>query len=168
MAKYVDPILKMIVAILDKDGPADLKGRYGYGDPVVVNKSQLTKPIAFVSFDTEYSVSDTASAEIGSDMPIVIDVVTDMTRDFGQGLNAKSHLELIRLVCGRNDDLTLMKDSIIGALRANQDPGQRVWINAGERTTVEFEGTPRDKGLVTAEALVRFTVKHSQFVPDLV
>ena len=54
MAKYVDPILKQIKDILEKDGPAILRGRYGYGDPVVINKSQLTRPMAFISFDNDY------------------------------------------------------------------------------------------------------------------
>ena len=167
MAKYVDPILKQIRDILEKDGPEILRGRYGYGDPVVINKSQLTRPMAFISFDNDYEVHDSAGGEIESNMAIVLCVVVDMTKDFNQGTDARSHLELVELVAARHDDMTLRKDSIIGALRANQDPGDRVWIDAGEETTVEFDATPRDKGLFTAEAIVRFKVKYAQFRPDL-
>ena len=167
MAQYTDPILKLIKDILDKEGPALLRGRYGYGDPGVISKSQLTKPIAFLSFDTDYAIHDSAGGEIESNMPVSLCVVVDMTRDFNQGTDARSHSELVDLVAGRNADMTLKRNSIIGALRANQDPGDRVWIDAGERTVIEFDAVPRDKGIVTAEAIVRFTVKHSQFRPDL-
>lgn len=167
MARYIDPILKKVKDILDKDGPAVLRGRYGYGDPVVVNKSELSKPIAFISYDTDYEVHDSAGGEVETNAIVAICVVVDMTRDFNQGMDVRSHLELVDLVAGRNVDLTLKKTSIMGALRANEDPGERLWIDAGTQTTIEFDAVPRDKGLVTAEAIVRFTVKHSQFRPDL-
>lgn len=170
MAQYVDPILKLIKDILDKEGPEVLRGRYGYGDPGIVSKSQIGRGIAFLSFDTDYTVHDSAGGEIESNMPIALCVVVDMTRDFNQGADARSHSELVDLVAGRNPDMTLKRNSIIGALRANQDPNhdERLWIDAGERTTIEFDAVPRDKGIVTAEAIVRFTVKHSQFRPDLI
>ncbi len=167
MAKYVDPILKKIKEILDKEGPTVLRGRYGYGDPVVVNKSQLAKPLAFLSYDTDYEVHDSAGGEIETNATVALCVVVDMTKDFNQGMDVRSHLELIELVAGRNDDMTLRDDSLLAALRANEDPGDRLWIDAGTQTTIEFDAVPRDKGLVTAEAIIRFTVKHSQFRPDL-
>lgn len=168
MAKYVDPILGKIKEILDRDGPEDLKGRYGFGDPVVINKSQLAQPLAFLTYDTDYEVHDSAGGEIETNAVVNLCVVVDMSRDFNQGTNARSHLELIDLVAGRKDDMTFKRNSILGALRANEDPGERLWIDAGTQTTIEFDAVPRDKGLVTAEAIVRFTVKHSQFRPDLI
>ena len=119
--------------------------------------------MAFISFDNDYEVHDSAGGEVESNMAIVLCVVVDMTKDFNQGTDARSHLELVELVAARHDDMTLRKGSIIGALRANQDPGDRVWIDAGEETTVEFDATPRDKGLFTAEAIVRFKVKQTYY-----
>lgn len=168
MVKYVDPILQKIKEILDKEGPVALRGRYGFGDPVIINKSQLAKPLAFLSYGDDYEVHDSAGGEIETNATVNVCVVVDMTKDFGQGMNARSHLELVELVAGRNKDMTLKRNSVLGALRANEDPGERLWIDAGTQTTIEFDATPRDKGLVTAEAVVRFTVKHSQFRPDLI
>ncbi len=164
MARYKDPILNRIKEILDRDGPKELKGKYGIGDPGVVNKSQL--PMCFISYEAQ-SLIDSTSAEWQSTLPIIVNVVYDMSRDFGQGLNATSHSSLIELVCGRNDDFTIRDDSILGALRKNQDmtaegDTYQLFIDVGTPTDIDFDYQNRNKGLVTAEAVVRFRVITSQ------
>lgn len=163
-----DPVLKRIKSLLNEHGPKELRGRYGTGDPGIINKSQLAQPMAFVSYEDQ-GFDMSASHELGSEMPIVIDVVHDMTKDFGQGLNATSHLAVVDLACGRNKDFSLRDDSIVGVLRNHQDMSQtednlQLFLDVGKKTTVEFDYQNRDKGLVTAEARIKFTLTTEQIL----
>lgn len=166
--KYQDSILMKIKEILEKDGPKELKGRYDFGEPIVVSKSQLKKPSAFIYYGDSYEIHDSAGGEIETNAEVQVCVVIDMSRQFTQDMNVRSHLELVDLVAGRKSDMVLKKNTIVEALRANEDPGERLWIDAGTLTQIEFDNIPRENGIVTAEAIVKFTVKHSQFRPDLV
>lgn len=168
MAKQDDPILSRIIKLLNEHGPKELKGRYGIGDPGVINKSQLQKPMAFVSYETqEFSMS--SAFELGNRLPIAIDVVVDMTKDFGQGLNAYSHSSVIEFAAGRNKDFSVREDSVVGALRSHQDMTEndddlQLFLDVETPTRVEFDYQNRDKGLVTAEAVVHFTVGVNQLL----
>lgn len=164
--KYKDPILERIKKVLNEHGPAELKGRYGIGDPGVVNKSQLSKPMAFISYENINIAVDT-NAEDKSSLPIVIDVVYDMTKDFGQGLNAFSHLSVVEYVYAQNPDFTIKDDCIVGVLREHSDLTEnedsiQLFLDLQEPMRVEFDYQNRDKGLVTAEAVVHFTVSKNQ------
>lgn len=168
MAKYKDPVLERVKEWMNEHGPKELRGRYGVGDPGVVNKAQLARPMAFISYEDQ-SFAMSASHELGSTMPIVIDVVHDMTKDFGQGLDATSHLAVTELACGRNADFSVGEDSIVGVLRNHQDLSKtedslQLFVDLATTTTVEFDYQNRDKGLVTAEARVRFALTTEQIL----
>lgn len=161
-----DPILERIRKILDKDGPRELRGRYGLGDPGQVNKSQLAQPMAFISYENQ-DIMDATSGEIESTLPIMVDIVVDMTRDFGQGLNAVSHNTVVDLAAGRDKTFAIRDDSVVGALRKNADMSTpdgtlQLFLDVRTPTRVEFDYQNRDKALVTAEAVVHFTVLTSQ------
>jgi hypothetical protein len=168
MAKYEDPVLVAIRDMLNEHGPKELKNHYGLGDPLVVNQSEL--PMAFISFDVQ-DIGDVTNAEIQSDMRIVINVVYDLKRDFGQGMsNVESHMSVVNFLTGRNPDFTLKTDSILGALMAHEDLAEKLWINLDTVSEVDY-GVGLEKrgpGIYTAEGVVRFTVKNHQLRPDLV
>lgn len=167
MARYQDPVLAKIRDVLNAFGPQTLKNRYGFGDPLVVNQSEL--PMAFISYDTQ-EIGDFTSAELQSAMHIVINVVYDLKRDFGQGLsNVESHMSIVDFLSGRNPDYSLKTDSIIGALRAHQDLDTKLWIDVGTLSEVDY-GVGLEKrgpGIYTAEGVLRFTVINHQIRPDL-
>lgn len=168
MNNYKDAILERVKEVLNTHGSTELKGRYGIGDPGVVNKSQLSKPMAFISYE-EQSLDMDASHEMESTLPVVIDIVCDMTRDFGQGLDAKGHQRVISLACGRNDDFSIREDSVSGVfmhhqdLTKNGDPMQ-LFVDPATPIQVELDYQTRDKGLVTAEAIVHLTLKTNQLI----
>lgn len=157
---YKDPILQAIIKVLDADGPAILRGRYGTGDPVVVNKSQLTKPMAFISFEGQ-TVAESTSGHLKLTGNIVINLVNDMTKDFGQGLDAKSHMALVGLIIGMEFDeehgYYMRKDSIVWALRKNQDMGHGLRINLGNMDDIDYDAMSRGKGIVTTEGVLNIT-----------
>lgn len=162
--QYKDPILKKLIEILDERGPRELKGRYGYGDPGVIQRSQLARPRCFLSYEQQV-LTDSAMGMVETNATVLINVVYDMSRDFGQGENAWSHMSVAELVSGRDESMKLRNDTIIGALRKNEhlalDFGQ-LYIDLGDGTEVEFGLNNRDKGLVTSEAVVKINVKFEE------
>lgn len=165
--KYSDPILLKIIEVLERDGPEELIGRYGTSDPGVINKGELSKPMVFVTFEHQ-DVEDYAAGELQSTMPVLINVVCDMTRDFGQGLNASAHMKATGLAIGRDPVTFAISDnSIVGALRKNQQLAPNLSIDIGAVTKVEPDAVNRSKGLVTSEMLIRTTITHEQLTPEL-
>lgn len=168
MAKRKDPILERVKEIMNEHGPTELKGRYGVGDPGIVNKSQLARPMAFISYQ-EQALDMSASHEMESTLPISIDIVYDMTKDFGQGMDAVSHQAVTELACGRDDDFSIREDTVAGVLMYNQDLSKptdvmQLYLDPETPIQVEFDYQTRDKGLVTAEAIVNFNLKTNQIL----
>ncbi len=166
MARYEDPILIKIIKVLNEHGPVQLKNKYGLGDPIVVNQSQL--PMAFISYDT-LTVGDYTNAELESRLNVVINVVYDIKRDFMQGLsNVEGHMSLVELLSGRNSDYSLRVNSIMGALRAHQDLDNKLWIDVGTLSEVDYGVglEKRGSGIYTAEGVLRFTVINQQLKPE--
>lgn len=167
---YKDPILEAIIKVLDKDGPSILKGRYGTGDPVVVNKSQLSKPMAFISYDG-HLVGEPTNSHLRITGNVVINLVNDMTKDFGQGLDAKSHMALVGLIIGMEFDgefYRLRSDSIVGALRKNQNMGHGLRLSLGSLDEVDYDAMSRGKGIVTTEGVLNITATVDVLNPKFV
>ena len=153
---YKDPILEAIIKVLNDHGPALLKGRYGTGDPVTVSKSQLKRPMAFLTFEG-HTVSEPTNSHLQITGSLGINLVTDMTQDFGQGLDAKSHMSLVGLMIGMEldgDFYRLKPDSIVGALRSHQDLGHGLRLSLGQADEIEYDAMSRGKGIVTTEAML--------------
>lgn len=169
---YKDPILEAIKAVLNEHGPATLKGQYSSGDPVVVSKSQLTKPMVFITFDG-HTVGETTNSHLDITGRLTINLVNDMTSDFGQGLDARSHMQLVNLMIGMEidgDSMRLKPDSIVGALRGHQNLGKGLRLSLGEADQIEYDAMSRGKGIVTNEAVLNTVatvmVVNPKFVPQ--
>lgn len=170
IVNYEDPIAEAIKAVLNEHGPAILKGRYGIGDPVVVNKSQLKKPMAFITFEG-HTVGEPTNSHLQITGRLVINLVNDMTQDFGQGLNAKSHMALVGTMIGMEldgDFYRLKPDSIVGALRSHQDLGHGLRLSLGQTDEIEYDAMSRGKGIVTNEAVLNTTATVQVLNPKFV
>ena len=80
-----------------------------------------------------------------------------MTQDFGQGLDAKSHMSLVGLMIGMEldgDFYRLKPDSIVGALRSHQDLGHGLRLSLGQADEIDYDAMSRGKGIVTTEAML--------------
>lgn len=154
---YEDPILNQVISVLNEFGPLELKNRYGTGDPGIINKSELMKPMVFLSFN-DAQVSDASSSHLKVSGTIVINVVHDMTKDFGQGLKAKSHNAVVGLLMGMVFDTErgyyIRDNTIVGAIRMNQDMGYGLRIDLGSTSNIDFDAMTRNKGLVTTEGVL--------------
>ena len=155
--KYNDPILAAIIKVLDEHGPAELRGRYGTGDPAIVSKSQVAKPMAFITY-SGHRVGEPTNSGLRITGTLSINLVVDMTQDFGQGKDAKSHMTLVGLMIGmyEGDDgmIKLRADSIVGALRSHQHLGNNLRLSLGEDDEIDYDAMTRGKGIVTSEAVL--------------
>ena len=108
---YKDPVLERIKDILEKNCVKELKGRFYFGEPVIVAKNSL--PLCFMEY-TEQDVEDSAAFEITTNLTVKLTVAVDLTRDLTTNAkNINSFATLHRIVCGRNEKMQLLPDSIM-------------------------------------------------------
>lgn len=165
MGIYRDPILERLITKLDTEGPAELKNRYFYGDPLQVPKSSL--PACFVTKDTT-RVDTAANAEIKTEMQVVLNVVFDLTRDFNQAFdNISSSNTLYDCLEGRNADYTLKPTSLVFILDKYQTLDTNLWIALGSPLEPDYGIgiEKRGPGIYTVEGVIRLTLIHHQLRP---
>lgn len=155
-----DPVISKIIEKLNAEGPAFLKNRYFYGDPLVVNASNL--PACFVCKDsTAVRIADSAQDE--HRMNLFINVVLDMKRDFNQSFeNINSASTLYDLMEGRGSNYAVRTDTIAYVLRKYQQLDTNLWINYDQELTIDYGVgiEKRGPGVFTVEAVARFSAEH--------
>lgn len=164
---YRDPVITAIIALLNAEGHKDLKNRFFYGDPLLVNRSQL--PAVFISRDSS-SIDDEDVATDRSRMKMVINVVYDLTRDFNQDFaNINSANAIYEYIEGRNDDFTLKTTSIAYILRKYQQINSHLYINLDVPLELDYGigVEKRGQGVYTTEGVVRFEVMNIALQPGL-
>lgn len=165
MQGYRDPVIAKIIAVLNASGPVKLKNRYFQGDPVVVAKSQL--PAVFISKDKTNIGNDTVSEDF-SRMPMVLNVVYDLTRDFGQAFdNIDSATAVYEMLEARNPDYSLRSDSIAAVLRHNQQLDAHLYIDFDKDLELDYGVSigKRGDGIFTVEGVCKFEVYGYQLQP---
>ncbi len=152
---------------MDEHGPENLKGKWGVGDPIVVEVQALPK--AFISYDN-VMISDASSSDLRFNNNIVISVVVDMKREFSAPTKrVESHEQVIEMIAGRDDNMNIREDSIVGCLRKYQDlENGKLWIEIGTETEIDYGLgiEKRGPGIMTAEGLIRFQVTLDQIKPE--
>lgn len=167
MASYHDPMITRIIQILNAEGPSQLKNRYYYGDPLMVAKAML--PAVFITKD-KTMIRSASTAEDELRMPMVINVVMDLTSDFNKAFNdTQSANTLYELVEGRDNHYQLKPTSIAYILRKYQQLDNQLWIDAN--TTLELDYgigvQKRGPGIYTVESVIRLNVLHHQLRPGI-
>lgn len=165
---YRDPILVKLRDVLNAAGPRELKDRYYFGDPIVVDPKKL--PACFISIDRQ-TVGTADNTHLESRVNVVFNVVWDHKRDMMQALdNIEGHMNTVNMIAGRDPETyALRKDSMISALRAKQELGNNLWIDVDTLTEANYGlGIgKRGPGIYTAEATLRTQVIHHQIKPEL-
>lgn len=165
MAIYRDPIIELIIAKLNAEGPSQLQNKYFTGDPLIVGKSEL--PAGFITRD-KTSFSDFDIANDRHDMAMVLNVVQDTTKDFNQTFDMRgSTATLYDWVEGRQENYTLKPTALTYILRKYQQNGPqtnglapKLWINMGTPIEADYGVTlnKRGAGIFAVEAVIRFVV----------
>lgn len=167
MSVYRDPILLELRKVLNESGPRELKDRYYFGDPIVVDPRKL--PACFVSIDRQ-TVGTADNAHLESRISIVFNVVWDHKRDMMQALdNIEGHMNIVNMIAGRGADFALRPDSMISALRKKQDLATNLWIDVDTLSEANYGlGIgKRGPGIYTAEGTLRIQVIQHQIKPEL-
>lgn len=167
MALYRDPIIAKLISVLSASGPSFLKNRYFSGDPLQVPKSQL--PAVFITKDNT-TIAPATNAEDASVMPLVANVVLDLTRDWNQAFDRVNSSDMLyEAVEARNANYTLKSTSLAYLLRKNVQLDTNLWISADSELTIDYGVgiEKRGPGIFTVEAVLRFTVTHHQIRPGL-
>lgn len=165
MSQYRDPVIQKVISGLQANGPEILRNSYYSGDPLRVAKSKL--PAAFITKDST-TIREASNAEDQSVMPMVLNVVLDLTRDWGQAFDRVNSSDLLyEAVEARNDDYTLKSTSLAYQLRKNHQLDTNLWIS-GE-LSIEYGVGVEKRGpeIFTVEAILRFAVTHHQIRPGL-
>lgn len=165
MPQYRDPFITKLIGIFNAEGPASLKNRYYYGDPMVVAKSQL--PAVFISKDKTTIAPETNEEDV-STIPMIINVVMDLTRDFGQAFNSINSMnQVYEAIEARNVDYTLRSDSLAYLLRKHMELDSQVWIDLSSGLELDYGVGmgKRGEGIFTVEGVMKFTVTHIQMRP---
>lgn len=166
MSVYRDPVLLKLRDVLNQYGPKQLKNRYYFGDPLIVNASEL--PACFMSIDSQ-TVDNVTNAELETRIFVVLNVVYDHRRDLMQALdNIESHMSIVDLIGGRNEDYSLKADSILGCLRAHEDLDTKLWIDVGSLSTADYGVgvEKRGPGIYTAEGIIRVQIINHSIKPE--
>ena len=166
MSLYRDPILTKLRDVLNESGPKELKNRYYFGDPIMVNVSEL--PACFISIDQQ-TIENITNAELETRVYVVLNVVYDHKRDLMQALdNIEGHMSIVNLIGGRNDDYSIRKDSILGCLRAHEDLDAKLWIDVGSLSTADYGVgiEKRGPGIYTAEGVLKIQIVNHSVKPE--
>ncbi|WP_425905728.1 hypothetical protein [Nitrobacter sp. TKz-YC02] len=146
MATYTDPIIKKYIDLI-KTNTSALKAFY-QGEPIRLPVSNL--PCAIIS-KRETRVGPLTNAEdehgIGMSITIVADVRKDLSTEDNIAKAVAGVSTLYDLIEGRNDDLTLKDQSILGILRSNivVDAARNLRTDLGSMTRVDYGTTLRDR-----------------------
>lgn len=162
LPKYRDPIIKAVVDLLEKNADSRLKGRYYYGDVLLVPKSQL--PICSVSIDSE-AITTVNSLEDESTVPIVINVLTDYNDQGGKDFDLQSGTNMLyEIIAGRNDDFTFKENSMLGILRSKDGVqpvvNEKIYLGINDQAVTADFGIGverRGAGIFSIEGVIRIT-----------
>jgi hypothetical protein len=163
---YKDPVITKLITLFNAEGPATLKNRYFYGDPLKVNEAAL--PAVFISKDMT-QISGASLAETQRSQRYVINVVYDLKRDFAKAFNdigaANSIYDLIE---GSDDNYQLKSTSLAAILLKHQQLGTELWINLTSDLELDYGTTinKRGEGIFTAEGVLKLGIVHHQIRPS--
>jgi hypothetical protein len=163
MSLYVDPAIDALIAVLNTDGPVELRNKYFQGDPLLLPNSAM--PICFISKDETTILTD-STLEDRHNMVVVLNVVYNFSKD----LNQKSFVQagtvgLYKLCEGRDENMDLLPTSIASVLRKYQvlDSAKKLYIDVGSNQNIDYVlSPPSRRGMYTVEAIMRITLRHHQ------
>lgn len=163
MAAYRDPVIGKLIAVLNSEGPAMLKGRYFYGDPLTL-PPRSALPACFISRDNT-TIGNATNAEDESNMVMILTVAMDSTVNFTNFDSIGAANNLYDVLEGRNADYTLKSTSITYVLRKHKVLDTKLWINLRNPLTVDYGINQRPPGTYSIEGNIKFQVTHHQLRP---
>lgn len=162
---YKDPIITKLIEALNANGPEVLKGKYYQGDVLVPAKQDL--PLCTISRDRT-RITQASDLEDDNDMPLVLTVLYDYTRDLTNDFDVQAGLtSLWEIMEARSETNYAVKEGTIAwVLRNKQQLDNKLWLAVGPNQVVDIDygiGVERrGPGIFSVEAVARVSARvHS-------
>lgn len=169
---YRDPIITKLIALFEAHGPAELKGKYYYGNLFALPQNQNVLPAVFIS-EVRDQGSREGTGRDGSRKQYQVNVSVELKKEWGRSAKAvETHMDIQRYLCGM-DETTFdwLPDSFMAILRANEvlDGEHKLYIDLDSITdaTILPGVEARGVGIFTYEGMIQFQVRHNQLRPTL-
>lgn len=159
---YKDPVLTALINALEENGPPELKGKYYYGDVMLVPKDQL--PICSVARDRT-RIGQASDLEDDNLMPLVINILYDYTADLTNDYNVVAGVNsLYRLVEARNpSNYAILPGTIAWVLRNKQQLANKLFLAVGPSEVLDIDyglGVERrGPGIFSVESVIRVSAR---------
>lgn len=168
---YRDPIITKLIEVFEANGPAELKGKYYYGQLYALPQNQNVLPAVFIS-QTRDQGSAEGTGRDRSAKSYQITVSVEMKKDWNRSVQAvETHMLLQRYLSGMDENFDWLEDSFMFQLRANEtlDGAHKLYIDLGSITDVQIMPgiEARGVGIYTYEGVVQFQVRHNQLRPQI-
>lgn len=169
---YRDPVITKLIEIFEAEGPAELKGKYIYGNLFILPQNQNVLPAVFIS-ETVDNGQPHSSSEDQSRKTYQLNVSVELKKEWGRSAKAvETHMDLQRYLCGMDaKTYNWLPDSFMFLLRKHQalDAAHKLYIDIDTITsaTIQPGVEARGVGIFTYEGMIQFQVRHNQIRPKL-
>lgn len=170
--QYRDPIIKKLIAIFEEHGPAELKGKYYYGNLFALPQNQNVLPAVFIHERRDQG-SPEGTGRDRSRKTYEINISVELKKEWGRSSKAvETHMDIQRYLCGM-DETTFdwLEDSFMYLLRAHSvlDGEHKLYIDLDSITdaTILPGVEARGVGIFTYEGMIQFQVRHNQLRPSI-
>lgn len=159
---YKDPVIQALIDALELGGPVELKGKYFHGDVLVPAKTDL--PMVTIARDRT-RISQASDLEDDNDMPLVINVLYDYTRDLTNDFDVQAGItSLYQLVEERDPaNFRIKPNTIAWVLRNKQQLANKLWLAVGPNQNVDIDyglGVERrGPGIFSVESVIRVSAR---------
>lgn len=168
LEEYRDPILKVLIGMLEEQGPEELRGHYIYGDVLAPAKTML--PCVSVARQGTNIKSDGSMQDVHT-TEIVLAVIYDWTVDLDQSFDlVRGSTGLYKLIEERNPDFSIKKGTLSYALRDNQKLADNLFISIRDGGLMVDYGLGWEKrgdNIFSVEGILRFNIELTQQKPNL-
>lgn len=171
---YQDPLLKMVMDLVNEEGPPSLKDKHFYGDRGEINApARSLLPMCFWSILPNGSNRRRSGLQENEyNIRVECRVIVDRQQDFVKSLEeGASHSQVSKLMWERDPaTLALKKGSILYVLDTHETvPNTKIYIGLRDSLEMGYASTAeeRGRGLYTHEGLIHFTITHQQLKPGL-
>lgn len=140
---YRDPIIKLLIDKFEEQGPKDLRGRYWYGDPVIVAQNQKVLPACFISPPPlDETLTDTINAD-RSEKTYRITVAIERKAQWQQGGDryVGEQMKVAEYLIGMDEAGAHRTDSIMAVLRNNRvlSGPNKIYVDLARPTRARIE-----------------------------
>lgn len=155
----IDPLIQLVIDLLNKTGPTELRGRYINGDVMMPKRREL--PLCYIAKDrtTAQPANNMEDEHLAQ---LVATVIHDWTQDLNKSYDMVAGFpKLYDMVEGRNADLSLKERTLFYQLRKAQQLAQNAWLGVGSTVDADYGIgiNRRGPGSFSIEATIKFTVR---------